>query len=76
MKLQITMKHPDCVQDAIDSAIQSSPELKELTDDTYDKEADRLERRLKRACERWFKYDEYLTVEIDLENNTCEVIQA
>lgn len=59
MKLQITMKTPDCFEYAVDGV-----EIDETT-----------ECKLKKVFKKFFSYDEYLTVEIDSETETCVVIE-
>jgi len=54
------MKNPDCVSQAIDDAIADDPHQE---DD------------IRSAISRWFKYEDYLEVEIDTSVGTCVVIK-
>ena len=72
MKLRITMKSPDAVAQAIQDYVQSLDPNEELDRDAWEIncQISDVERQLK----KWVKYNEYITVEIDLENNTAQVI--
>lgn len=58
MKFQVSMKCPDAVDDAIAEAAQDEDEKMDA----------------KRAAEKWFKYGEYLTVQIDTDAGTATVL--
>lgn len=78
MKFTITMKDPDGFYDSLQSAAEE--DLKE-SDPTIDEEEREmvLEHRtekLKELLKTWFRYDEYLTVEIDTVKKTCTVVNA
>lgn len=60
MKFQISLKTPDAVENALTG----------LNMDEHEQEA------TKKMCERWFKWGEYLTVEVDTEKQTCVVLNA
>lgn len=60
MKFQVSMKCPDALDYAIKEAAQNE-------DETAD---------AKRAADKWFKYGEYLTVQIDTDAGTCTVMPA
>ncbi len=66
MKVKVCMKNPDSVYCAIKDALEG------ITD-----EGEREEKRkeIETACSEWFKYDEYLTVVVDTETKTCEVVR-
>ncbi len=63
MKFQVTMKAPDALYEAIRQAVLKAPEDDDLRQELIEK------------CERWFKWGEYLTVEIDTEAMTCQVVE-
>lgn len=74
MKIKVTMKDPDTLQDAIEEAVK-----KDLSDLGLDQ--DELESVMEKRCEKvttlackWFEYGEYLTVEIDTDAKTCVVV--
>lgn len=76
MKFRITMKDPDTLHDAIDDAVT------EDLDATVAPERERdviRTLRCKDAADiaaQWFKWSEYLTVEIDTETKTIRVCDA
>jgi hypothetical protein len=85
MKFIVTMKTPDVLDEAIQEEVQSQmvQELDEPDCDDANKLLDRideesLEQRIEEIkdglCKRWFKHEEYLTVEIDTEAETCVVV--
>ncbi len=74
MKFRVSMKDPDTLADAIDEAVREqlqtlglSPEEQELLVEHRRESVDEL-------CCRWFRYSEYLEVEIDTEAQTCTVV--
>ena len=74
MIFRVTMKDPDGVSDSIQDAIQDEvghgyrdAALQEALDDV-------ARERINEAVSKWFDYSEYLTVEIDTEQNTCVVV--
>jgi len=58
MKVQITFKDPDSLQDQLHEQIPDQDEYERVSD----------------MCIKWFKYSEYLTVEIDTEKDTIVVV--
>lgn len=74
MKFRITMKDPDGVWESVSDAVADSVEELNLRDD----EAEMLIRvrreSVSRAIARWIEHHEYLTVEIDTDNETCIVV--
>lgn len=80
MKFRVSMKDPDTLYDAIRDAVED--QIKEQFSDIPDVEVDDLEGIKERRCERidelcskWFKYGEYLEVEIDTDAKTCTVVE-
>lgn len=63
MKIQITMKDPDGVEDAISGSVVEYDEVRER---------DRVRNQLK----RWFRFGEYATIEVDLEAGTARVLEV
>ncbi len=77
MILHITMKTPDCVENAIKDNKQAL--LEEYIDqEDVPNEDDILyeERVAAEVCARWFQYGEYLTVRVDTDAKTIEVLPA
>jgi hypothetical protein len=63
MKIIISLKTPDAVFTAIRQNLAEGDE-----DTDYDT--------LYNLCSTWFKYGEYLSVEVDTEQKTCTVLEA
>ena len=74
MKIKVTMKDPDTLQDAIIDAFKNLS-----IDGVNDEEIEAIRQRRGEAINdmatrKWFEYGEYLTVEIDTEAQTCIVV--
>lgn len=77
MKFRVTMKDPDTLHDAISEAIAAEIAKNEtLDDDEKESIAESRREKLNEMCGQWFKYSEYLTVEIDTTAKTCVVVKA
>lgn len=77
MKFKIAMKDPDGVQDCLDDAANEyANSIEGLSPD--EREAVREKRRelIGGIASTWFKYGEYLTVEIDTDSKTITVCDA
>ena len=73
MKFKIQMKDPDALYDAISDAIHADTE--NIADDDERMAVKEVRRdKVGSLCTKWFKYGEYLTVEIDTEAQTCTVV--
>lgn len=59
MKFQITFKDPDSLHDQMHEQIPDQDEYEAASD----------------LVAKWFKYSEYITVEIDTKAKTCVVIE-
>lgn len=64
MKIRICMKTPDALDNAIEEEIASASE-----DEKEILKADALE-----IAEKWFKWNEIVTLEIDTDKKTCVVV--
>lgn len=75
MKIQVTMKDPDALYDAVNDAVDE--DLKASGLDQEEQDAIRDIRREKHAevVGKWFRYGEYLTVEIDTDEKTIRVLE-
>lgn len=74
MELSITMKDPDVVSQAvIDAATASTENTAGLSDDELESLAIDREEQINELISKWFKYGEYLTVDIDTDAGTCIV---
>lgn len=77
MKIKVQMKDPDTLHDAITDAVNEHLTLEGLTDpEERDALLEVRYARVAAQAEKWFKYGEYLTVEIDTDANTCVVCPA
>lgn len=77
MKFTITMKDPDGFYDAIGQAVKDSiAEIEGVDEEEADLLSESREEDPKKLCKTWFRYDEYLTVEIDTVAKTCTVVEA
>lgn len=65
MKIKIHMKTLDCIDNSLDTL-----GLEELGLDEDKREE------FKDLCGKWFKYGEYVVLEIDTEAKTCVVLEA
>lgn len=74
MKFNVTMKDPDVLGDAILQAVEQEFKESTLEQDELDSVIELREEKIKEVCSKWFKYGEYLTVEIDTEAGTCVVV--
>lgn len=77
MKFKVQMKDPDVLHDAIQDAVKADLERRQITDEEEQERLTELHReRIGELCGRWFRYGEYLTVEIDTDDRTCTVCPA
>lgn len=76
MKFRVTMKDPDTLHDAIKEAVARELGEISLEDDERDAVAEMRRARVAELCSQWFKWSEYLSVEIDTEARTCTVLGA
>ena len=77
MKIRITMKDPDCMHNAVREAVEENVrQVAWLTDiERASLEESRIET-AQAQCLKWFRYGEYLTVEVDTDAGTCVVLEA
>ncbi len=69
MKYRVTMKSPDALHNAMNNNVRPS-----LPDSMDDDQKDVVTNQAAKAAERWFRFGEYLTVEIDTDAMTCVVV--
>lgn len=75
MKFKVCFKDPDTLDEACQQAAQESVcEVVGLNREEAEKLALVRATALREECRPWFKYGEYLTVEIDTEAKTCTVV--
>ncbi len=63
MLITISMKTPDCVEDALEQALETYP------DDQHKKIRDKF----KKVTDKFFEYDECVSLTIDTDKGTCVV---
>ena len=75
MKIKVTLKDPDTLHDAIADSVARSVESLSDTDERAAISEVRTQKAAKIAA-KWFRYSEYLTVEIDTDEETIAVLPA
>lgn len=76
MKFKVTMKNPDAVGNALNKAAEEIVNNNGTLDDDIPDAVEREYGKLGELCSKWFKYDEYLTVEIDTVAKTATVCEV
>lgn len=77
MKFKVTMKDPDSVGDAISDAVTVDlNKIEGLDRDDRDALFDTRQAAAQKVASKWFRYGEYLTVEIDTDAGTATVLPA
>lgn len=73
MKFTVQMKDPDTLIDAIDEAVKAELSAMNLPADEQELLLDSRREKVNEVCSEWFRYGEYLCVEIDTDAKTCTV---
>ena len=77
MKIKVTMKDPDTLHDAVADAVRDEVAgLAGLSKDEREAVEEKRREAAMKAASQWFRYSEYLTVEIDTEARTATVCPA
>lgn len=77
MKFQVQMKDSDVLHDAICEAVNAELRSQGITDQAeFEALGEIRHQKIQALCGAWFKYDEYLTVEIDTEAKTIYVVAS
>lgn len=77
MKFTVTMKDPDTLSDAIDEAVRADiAKIEGLNADDREALFETRREGVGKITSKWFRYGEYLTVEIDTEAQTATVRPA
>ena len=74
MKVRVTFKTPDALDDAIREVLDI-PQPVFVDPDEWRLTTYHLQENAKRKCARWVRHGECITVEFDLDNNTCIVVE-
>ena len=80
MKFRVTMKTPDSLeyfirQELLQSLGGDLEEMEDREELQRSEEFDAKEMEILNQCEKWFRFNEILTVEIDTEKGTCVVVE-
>lgn len=75
MKFKVQMKDPDCLYNAVDEAVKKSLADLGLDEDELEPLVEKRSEKVRDLCGEWFRYGEYLTVEIDTDAKTCIVVK-
>jgi hypothetical protein len=74
MKIEVTMKDPDTLYDAVGEAVRQELSMMENIDDDEKEILEESRReKIQAICSKWFEYGEYLTVVIDTDAMTATV---
>ena len=77
MKIQVTLKDPDTMHDAVDDAVNELERPDAISPAEWVGVCeDRAEKAKAAITKRWMRYGEYLTVEFDLDDGTATVLPA
>ena len=77
MRFSVTLKDPDSLDDAIDSAVWAElAKIDGLDDEDRELLRDRRHKDAREVADLWFSYGEYLTVEIDTDERTVSVCRT
>ena len=71
MKFTVKMKCPDALEKAIEEAAEA--EINDNDFEEVDIEYERLVEKCKKIAAKWFKWEEYIEVTIDIDKETCVV---
>lgn len=74
MRFRVTMKDPDTLTDAIDEAVKDI-QIDGLSDEETEDVRNRRAEEARVVCYQWFRYGEYLEVQVDTVAQTCEVVR-
>ena len=74
MKFVVSMKDPDTLFESIGDAVRTEIKALNLPKDELDAIYDLRVEKVGELCSQWFRYGEYLDVEIDTEAKTCTVV--
>lgn len=75
MKIKVTMKDPDTMNDAVQNAVTAGVKAMGLPEDETESLIElRTEKELAKMA-KWFEYGEYMAVEFDTEAMTATVLE-
>ena len=76
MKFKITLKDPDGYYDGLQDAVKQSLAETNLPEDEQDMLRDSRMEKLGELLDKWFEYGEYLTVEVDTEEESIKIVKG
>lgn len=87
MKFQVMFKTPDALDEGVEEALDrwynklkadagAIESLESFTDEDLGTIRDRMRDKLRSAALNWISWGEYLTVEIDVEGDSCRVLRS
>lgn len=77
MKIRITLKDPDGVENSVQEAVEESlAQIAELDLDEKEMIQEKRMDEAKGAIEKWVQYGEYVRIEIDTEEGTAKVLES
>lgn len=76
MKFRVQLKNPDTLSDAIADAVDAEVDAMGLPGDEAEAVKERRITKVGDACDEWFRYGEYVLLEIDTDAKTCTVLPA
>lgn len=77
MKFIITVKNPDSIEDSILRAVEESMnEIETKNQFEYEDFKSAKVNEIWKACEKWVKYKEYISIEIDTTAGTATVCEV
>ena len=77
MIFRVTMKDPDTLHDAVRDAVRKDvTKLKGILPAEVEKLQEMRSSEVLELCSRWFRYSEYLTVEIDTVKRSITVVES
>jgi hypothetical protein len=76
MKVQITFKDPDTLDECIKDAVENQEDIKSLPDDEKELLVDTRIGKIKEVCYKWFQWGEYVVIEVDTELKTARVMET
>ena len=74
MKFQVQMKDPDQLYDAASEAVNDELKATNLDEEERDAIREMRTEKVTSIADKWFRWGEYLTVEIDTETKTIRVV--
>lgn len=75
MKIRITYKDPDALQDCIKDALADLT-IEGVNDEEMELIREKRQEEIAKMCGKWFEWGEYLNVEVDTEKETIKVLLA